>query len=365
MSKPLLDIAICTYNNSESLAEVLNAISKQTSVGDDRWTVTVVDNNSTDNTPQVASDYKKCISSFSLVSEPRQGLTHARVRAFKSTQSAWVAFVDDDCLLAEDWVENAIEFIERNPAVSSFNGHINLVLKSAEPLPWVRPEMFAAKNPYMKVEGKHPGILYGAGLVLNRRAVELSGWLDAPLIADRRGKSLISGGDSELSARVRGSAGHGWYVPQCTLDHVIDQSRLGMRYLMRLNFRLAESGPATRAMLANSAPDWHQAERLMLFGGLRTHVLRLRNRSSVNTVAPNTVTLSPSKTTKKSGIRGYVLALCRGAGAFVGYLKIATSPNYLNDKLLGLATVKQKHDSRCFGVDNTIGRVNSELQYQI
>jgi len=336
MSNSLLNIAICTYNNSESLVDVLNAISKQTILGDDRWAVTVINNNSTDNTAQLAAEFASRISNYSLISEPRQGLTHARIRAFKSTSSAWVAFVDDDCLLAEDWVEKAIEFIERNPTVSSFNGHINLVLKSLEQLPWVTPQMFAARNPDMKVEGKHAGILYGAGLVLNRQAVELSGWLDAPLIEDRRGKSLVSGGDSELSARVRGSGGYGWYVPQCTLDHVIDTSRLGMRYLMRLNFRLAESGPATRAMLANSSKNWHQAERHMLFGGLRTHILKYKKNSSINTATPYR-----SSITAKSGIRGYILALCRGAGAFKGYVKIAASPSYLNDKLLGLATKKK------------------------
>lgn len=46
--------------------------------------------------------------------------------------------------------------------------------------------------------------LVGAGMVLNRRALEESGWPDEPYFDDRKGSKLVSGGDVEIALRVAG-----------------------------------------------------------------------------------------------------------------------------------------------------------------
>ena len=71
-------------------------------------------------------------------------------------------------------------------------------------------------------------------MVLRRSALIESGWLDRPLVADRVGKSLVSGGDVELAQRVRAAGYELWFAPGAVLQHRIPASRMSRRYLFRI-----------------------------------------------------------------------------------------------------------------------------------
>ncbi len=331
----VLHVVICTYNRSELLRLALDALSAQTTIGDGRWAVLVVDNNCTDDTQDVVNGFKSHIPGLEIVVEPKQGLTQARRRGFLGTTAPWVAFVDDDCIVASDWVEHALEFVLRRPEASGFNGRNTLDFETGEALPWITPQMFAAKDPGGDEERPHPGNLHGAGLVLRRDAVEASGWLENATAADRTGQSLVSGGDSELSVRVRSAGGPAWFVPQCRLTHRVDEMRLKFWYLMRLNFRLAESGPLTVAMGSENTAAWHQYHRKMLSQGWDRHAARLfRLKPALRTKGP-----IAGSVTAESGYRGKILAACRGIGVVVGYIKLSVNRRRLS-AAIGLASVR-------------------------
>ena len=96
------------------------------------WSVLVVDNNCTDHTQAVVEKYLRANSiSLNVVSERQQGLTPARLRGVKNTSGEWIAFVDDDCLLAENWVEQAARFATQHPNCAAFGGKITLRLGGA------------------------------------------------------------------------------------------------------------------------------------------------------------------------------------------------------------------------------------------
>jgi GT2 family glycosyltransferase len=90
--------------------------------------------------------------------------------------------------------------------------------------------------------------LAGAGMVLCRRALEASGWPQRPLLMDRMGKRLVSGGDVEMVQRIRGAGYQLWYAPQCKLWHQISAERMTRRYLLRLNFGLGKGAAAINAL---------------------------------------------------------------------------------------------------------------------
>jgi hypothetical protein len=64
--------------------------------------------------------------SLERVSEPRQGLTPARRRGVVSTRCDWIAFVDDDCLLAEDGIDRAAVFAAAHTDCGAFSGKVIL-----------------------------------------------------------------------------------------------------------------------------------------------------------------------------------------------------------------------------------------------
>ena len=93
--------------------------------------------------------------------------------------------------------------------------------------------------------------LAGAGLVVSRKALDESGWTSQPLLADRVGGRLVSGGDVEIVARLAATGRGLWYHPACRIQHVIPTSRIGLRYLLRLSAGLGAGSARVDAL------TWH------------------------------------------------------------------------------------------------------------
>src|SRR5262245_3491648 len=100
---PALSLVICTRNRAHRLDRTLAAVASiETS---HPWEVVVVDNASTDRTSQVV-DQARTRSSIpmTLVHEAEPGVSRARNAGWRSASSDVVAYVDDDCYPARDYV---------------------------------------------------------------------------------------------------------------------------------------------------------------------------------------------------------------------------------------------------------------------
>jgi glucosyl-dolichyl phosphate glucuronosyltransferase len=255
---PTLEVVICTYNNHVMLDGVLLALGAQKSVEAARWNCLVVDNNCTDDTPSVIQRHILTgqIPGLRSVRETEQGLTPARLRGVRSSTAQWIAFVDDDCFLRPDWTAHAIAFAQSHPWVGAFGGKV-LLHWEVEPPGLVRKYgyCFAEQN-RGDTECQVP-FLAGAGLVVSRSAIFATGWTDDPLVADRVGNSLVSGGDVEIVLRIAGAGRELWYVPGCELQHQIPARRTSVRYLMSINRNLGISQSLADALVfADSIPKW-------------------------------------------------------------------------------------------------------------
>lgn len=251
-----LDLVICTYDNAALLDRTLEAVSRLRIPGDVRCSVLVVDNNCTDDTPDVV---QRWAASFPLalrrVREPRQGLTPARLRGVRETAGEWIAFVDDDCLLADDWVEQAARFAAAHPACGAFGGRV-VPRWETEPPPYVLAHRYAyAAKQHGDTPHRRPW-LAGAGMVVRRAALQACGWTGRQFLEDRSGTRLVSGGDVEMGMRI--AAGHEvWYVPACTLTHVIPARRMTRPYLRRITAGLGASRHHAAALAwRRSYPAW-------------------------------------------------------------------------------------------------------------
>ncbi len=238
---PSIVIVICTYDNARHLDLALAAIARQKVPEGLRWSVLVVDNNCTDETPEVVRRHLRTgrIPSLRRVVELEQGLTAARLRGIKETTEAWVAFVDDDCILAEDWLAEAARFARAHPTCGAFGGRIRLKWE-APPTPLaLRYRKAFSEQDYgpdaMRLPSERPyRYLAGAGLVLKRAALVASGWTEEQLLLDRKGARLLAGGDAEINVRVLKAGYELWYHPGCVLEHRIPERRMAERYLADL-----------------------------------------------------------------------------------------------------------------------------------
>lgn len=251
-----IDVVICTYNNATLLDRALAAISKQQVTSDLQWEVVVVNNNCTDETPDVVERYSKSVGmSVRMITEPQQALTPARVCGVRSTDGEWVAFVDDDCLLAEDWIEQAARFAVTHPRCGAFGGHIVPDWEVAPPS-YVLSHRYAYASKYHGETAHRRSWLAGAAMVVRREALKKSGWIDKQFLDDRTGARLVSGGDMEIGLRV-GATYELWYNPDCKLRHVIPSRRMSRRYLRRITYGLGASRHNAGALTwSGSYPSW-------------------------------------------------------------------------------------------------------------
>jgi glycosyltransferase involved in cell wall biosynthesis len=278
---------ICTYNRAASLDAVLDNLAHQDSSGTVAWHTVVIDNASTDHTADVVEAHraKGLLPGLRRVFEPTQGLTAARLRGVRETSAPWIAFVDDDNFPAPTWLGAVGRAIQAHPDAGGIGGKVVLDWE-APPPSYLKDFAFCfAAQDHGDADCLVDG-LAGAGMVLRRSALAESGWLDRPLIADRVGKKLISGGDVEMAQRVR-SAGYGlWFAPDAVLMHRIPARRMSRQYLFRINRELGTSS-ALIGLLTWSG-DWDswremaQARRKH-WNNLATEGLRyaLRRRTGV------------------------------------------------------------------------------------
>ena len=247
---PTIDVVVCTYNNAAMLDEVLTALGRQRSVERGRWGCLVVDNNCPDSTPAIVEKHERMglIPNLRRIPEVEQGLTPARLRGALSAKAPWLAYVDDDCVLEENWMAAAVAFAATHPSAGAFGGKVTLDYER-EPAPYVRAYSYSfAAQDHGSAERRVP-FLAGAGLVVSRAALAACGWSEQPLVADRIGRQLVSGGDVEIVLRVASAGYELWYVPAMALRHRIPTRRTTLGYLTSINRGLGISQSLADALV--------------------------------------------------------------------------------------------------------------------
>jgi GT2 family glycosyltransferase len=315
---PTLDVVICTYNNAEMLNEVLAALARQQAPSSLHWSCLVVDNNCTDHTQTVVEKYMMTgeIPDLRVVREPEQGLTPARMRGVLSSTAPWIAFVDDDCILEADWIAQAASFAENHPCVGAFGGKVVLEWAIQPPSYFHHFAYSFAEQDQGEFQKRVPFVA-GAGLVVSRSALARCGWIERPLLADRVGETLVSGGDVEIVLRISGHGYELWYVPECKLHHKIPVRRISLPYLIEINRGLGISQALADALVWDgTSTGWVSASARKLAKAFQTLALAAARR-------------------QKSLVELRVETSFR-VGQLQGFLRIVTSPSRRR-KLLGVA----------------------------
>lgn len=256
-----IDVVICTYNRAANLSAVLSTLSAQCVGCGVTWSVLVVDNGSSDSTTDVVEAHRlrHLLPGLRRVVESELGLTPARRRGARETSAPWIAFVDDDNLLDSGWLDAIARAIRKNPEAGGIGGRV--ILDWEEPPPnFVKGFGWCFAEQELGQAACEVNGLVGAGMVVRRAALHECGWLERPLLADRAGKRLISGGDVEIAQRIRAAGYPLWFAPDAVLHHRIPSGRTSWHYLLRVNYGLGSSEPFVSALLwPNDWQSWRRA----------------------------------------------------------------------------------------------------------
>jgi glucosyl-dolichyl phosphate glucuronosyltransferase len=277
-----IDIVICTYNRAANLDQVLFALSTHR-VDAVVWSVLVIDNASTDSTADVVDAHRsrRQLPGLRRVRENEHGLTPARRRGVRETNAPWIAFVDDDNLLEPGWLDAIAQAIRSHPQAGAVGGRVVLDWERPPPAFFKRFGFcFAEQEP--GAAACELGSLVGAGMVVSRKALVECGWLERPLLADRVGRRLVSGGDVEIAQRIRGGGYPLWFTPEAVLRHRIPRDRISWRYLLRANYGLG-GGEALISALT-SPGDWPSWRRTAQWRSIKAVARVLRRPQGVGDV---------------------------------------------------------------------------------
>ncbi|MDX6766280.1 MAG: glycosyltransferase [Candidatus Methylacidiphilales bacterium] len=248
----------------ERLARTLEGLASQ-SLPIDQWQLLIIDNASQ---PPLAVDLSR-FPGARIIAESRMGLSHARRTGVRASSAEFLVFVDDDNLLAPDYLESALDLMRTNPQVGAAGG-ASLPEFEAPPPDWSIPHhgLLALRdlgNAFMTAtwNGEYPACApIGAGMVLRRSA--LGAWLNDSdtSLTDRCGKSLASGGDNDIVLHVLKSGWEVAYSPGLRLTHLIPASRLEPAYLARLHESMQASW--MRVLTKHGCNPWFPIPRWTL-----------------------------------------------------------------------------------------------------
>jgi glycosyltransferase involved in cell wall biosynthesis len=178
------------------------------------------------------------------IREDELGLTAGRLRGIQESSGKLLVFVDDDNLLAPDFLEQAKAISARFPVMGVFGAGILEPEFEVQPPPELRSRLnlmalrSAASARWTKDARDAQCRPWGAGLCVTRHVANLYCQFVADLgiiaVLDRRGRRLFSGGD-DLFSRVAARAGL-WFgvFPELRITHLIPAGRLHQHYLLRL-----------------------------------------------------------------------------------------------------------------------------------
>ncbi len=279
-----ISVIICCHNAETRLEPVFRHLAQQKIPARFSWEVIVVDNASTDDTQQVVSLLKDSFSSMpvKVVYEAQLGLTYARERGLDCATYDIICWVDDDNWLADGYLANMLEVFDQHPDVGAVGGESIAVFdEHVTPPGWFHAY---GKAYALGEQGQQTGIvttsrgyLWGAGLGLRRcalQAVYQSGF--ESLLTDRKGKSLASGGDSEICFALRLRGWELWYDQGLCLQHYMPSQRINWRYTLRLSEGFGEASVKFDIYLSvlNHSPQkqWREEVFICLKRLIRSHV---------------------------------------------------------------------------------------------
>lgn len=259
--RPGVSNVVCCHNSVSRLGATLRHLSEQLVQSDVPWEVIVVDNCSSDETASYAKRIwpAHLARRFRVVNESNPGLTSARQRGFDEASHEIVSFIDDDNWVCRDWTELVSEIMEAKPDAGALGGFCEAEFE-AEPPEWFERFSRSYAVGGMATEASDvtwsKGYLFGAGLSIRKRAwqsIRRHGF--TPLLSDRTGTALTSGGDTEMCRALRLAGWKLYYDPRLRLKHYMPAARLDWNYLRRLRRSMGSASIFTDSYTFASRPN--------------------------------------------------------------------------------------------------------------
>jgi len=236
-----VSVIVCTHNPRRThLNAALDALRRQ-SLDFGQWELVVVDNASTE--PLAGWLDLAWHPQGWIVREEELGLTRARLCGVDAAHGELLVLVDDDNVLAADYLQVALDLADRHPSLGIWSGRVDLEFEVPPPdwsqkyWPFLvhRPVERDEMSQTLRLEEPLP---VGAGMCLRRKiALEYATAAHRSslrLHLDRRGVELGSSGDTDMALLTCARGRQRGVFARLRLRHLIPPHRVTEDYLARL-----------------------------------------------------------------------------------------------------------------------------------
>ena len=217
-SAPMVSVVIISYNRIDEIREALTELQKQYYQD---FEVIVVDNNSHDGSPQLIEEE---FTEVKLIKLPHNIGIAARNRGIEISRGEFIVLMDDDAVLENNWIENALKHFDKEPSLGILASKV-LNYDSREIWGWVYGEdvnTFADKQ--FEVFG-----FVACAAAIRKSALEKAGLFSEEL--------FIYWDEDDLSIRIIDSGYTIWYCPDLIAYHKIPSSQNAKRSKRRTYYQ--------------------------------------------------------------------------------------------------------------------------------
>lgn len=231
---PQVSIVTCTVERRDGLSRLLSSLALQRGI--ERCEVIVVDNaDSADNRALVERFRTNYPTRLRVVTEPRRGLSMARNRGWQEGLAEFIAYVDDDMTLADEWLPSILEAIGQEQ-FDGYGGPIEARLPSlpdrdfglllAEARDPVTGSLDLGEATFVFGPDRG-GTPWGGNMGFQRSLIEQLGGFRVDLgWAEER----IPGEETDFCMRAVASGFHIHYLPNAKTFHHLERTHLSAEY---------------------------------------------------------------------------------------------------------------------------------------
>jgi glycosyltransferase involved in cell wall biosynthesis len=234
---PEVSVVVATFNRAELLGPLFAGLRAQT-LAVDRFEVVIVDDGSTDATPEVlAREAERGGLDLRVIRhEENGGLAPARQRGWREARAEILAFTDDDCEPAPEWLERGLAAARENPGRIVQGRTLPRRADLERMAPWRRP--FTRS---LAIPGPDPHV-QTANVLYPREVLERVGGLDV------EGFARYAGDDADLAWRAIGAGAEVVFEPAALVEHAyLYLGPIGkLRYAAGWDFKVYALHPGLR-----------------------------------------------------------------------------------------------------------------------
>lgn len=276
----MISIVICSHNREDLIEGCLNSIKNQTA-DFSSFEVLVVDNNSSDNTVQLIKKFEG-LPNLHLFFEEFQGLSYARNRGLKESNGNYIAYVDDDSRIDENYIENLFQLLRKfSDTIDCYGGPILPFYTTPKP-DWFEDSYEIRRlrpNPGFQIKGQ---TFSGSNMIWKKSVLmELGGF--NPQFG-MKGNQIILGEETKLFNYLwNNSDPKFYYSPDLIVYHWVSPKKFSLTY------RLKRSVAIGQALIFQESSHNSIFKRFVQIGKLNILIIRLSIKSVIKIFTCKTI----------------------------------------------------------------------------